>query len=120
PPGRILTWFGWGEYAIWHLSPAMRISMDGRRETVYSPAMQARHLTFYFDGPHGASLPDEIAADYIWIPRTIPAANRLASAGRWKVLFEGEQSVIFARNANAHPETAAPLTATTDRMFPGP
>mgnify|MGYP003694044287 CR=1 FL=1 len=31
---RVLVWFNWGEYAIWHLSPRMRVSIDGRRETV--------------------------------------------------------------------------------------
>ena len=29
--GRMLTWFDWGEYAIWHLSPRIRVSIDGRR-----------------------------------------------------------------------------------------
>ena len=34
--GRMVTYFDWGEYAIWHLSPRVRVSLDGRRETVYS------------------------------------------------------------------------------------
>ena len=34
---RLLTWFDWGEYAIWHLAAdGVRVSMDGRRETIYS------------------------------------------------------------------------------------
>src|SRR5262249_4166014 len=28
--GRIVTWFDWGQYAIWHLSPSVRVSLDGR------------------------------------------------------------------------------------------
>jgi hypothetical protein len=28
--------FDWGEYVIWHLGPNVKVSMDGRRETVYS------------------------------------------------------------------------------------
>ena len=37
PGGRVLTWFNWGEYALWQLAPAgIRVSIDGRRETVYS------------------------------------------------------------------------------------
>ena len=31
--GRMLTYFDWGEYAIWHL-PGVSVSLDGRRETV--------------------------------------------------------------------------------------
>src|SRR5205823_2234256 len=34
--GRVLVWFDWGEYVIWHFSPRLRVSIDGRRETVYS------------------------------------------------------------------------------------
>ena len=77
---RVLVWFDWGQYAIWHLSPGMRVSIDGRRETVYSANLQNRHLRFYFDVPDGATLPRDIAADYIWIPRTLPVVRRLRMA----------------------------------------
>ena len=33
--GRMVTFFDWGQYAIWHKPDALRVSMDGRRETVY-------------------------------------------------------------------------------------
>jgi hypothetical protein len=93
---RLLVWFDWGEYAIWHLAPAMRVSIDGRRETVYSASLQNRHLRFFFDAPGGADLVQAIAADYVWIPAGLPAAHRLRES-RWTVLFDGEKSVIFAR-----------------------
>ena len=117
---RVLLWFDWGGYALWHLSPRMRISMDGRRETVYSSDLQDRHLRFYFDAPGGASLPTDLAADYVWIPRTLPAVHRL-DAGGWRRLYEGQQSVIFGRatlpEANARVVLAADPEA---RFFPGP
>jgi hypothetical protein len=121
PAGRrVLIWFDWGNYALWHLSPRMRISMDGRRETVYSPDLQDRHLRFYFDAPGGASLPTDLAADYVWIPRTIPAVHRLDADG-WRRIYEGQQSVIFGRAtlpaANARVVLAADSEA---RFFPGP
>ena len=31
----LATHFNFGEYLIWHLSPRIRVGMDGRRETVY-------------------------------------------------------------------------------------
>src|SRR5262245_52551855 len=34
--GRLVLPFNWGEYAIWHFGPRLRVSIDGRRETVYS------------------------------------------------------------------------------------
>lgn len=120
---RILVWFNWGEYAIWHLSPRMQVSIDGRRETVYSDNLQARHFDFYFDRPGGATLPNDLGADYIWIPRILPAARRLRTDSRWMAIYDGEQSVIFERagllpQARSHPIVVA--TATTPRFFPGP
>ena len=121
PEGRrVLIWFDWGNYALWHLSPRMRISMDGRRETVYSPDLQDRHLRFYFDAPGGASLPADLAADYVWIPRTLPAVHRLDADG-WRRIYEGEQSVIFGRAALPEANAGVVLAANSGaRFFPGP
>src|SRR5262249_54240378 len=33
--GNLVIPFGWGEYALWHLGPRIKVSIDGRRETVY-------------------------------------------------------------------------------------
>jgi hypothetical protein len=119
--GRLLVWFDWGEYAIWHLSPGMRVSIDGRRETVYSAGLQDRHLRFYFDAPGGAALPRDLAADYVWIPRTLPAARQLAAADGWQRLYEGDQSVIFGRTGLEYPQAPVMLTAVpAPRVFPGP
>jgi len=121
PAGRrVLIWFDWGGYALWHLAPRMRISMDGRRETVYSPDLQDRHLRFYFDAPGGSSLPTDLAADYVWIPRTLPAVQRLGADG-WRRLYEGEQSVVFGR-AELREATArvVPAVNSEARFFPGP
>ncbi len=104
--GRLLVWFDWGEYALWHLSPALRVSIDGRRETVYSADLQDRHLRFFFDAPGGAALPEALAADYIWVPKELPAAQRLRSRG-WAVAFEGARSVVFARTPAGFAPTRA-------------
>lgn len=119
---RALVWFTWGEYAIWHLSPRMQVSIDGRRETVYSESVQTRHFDFFFDRPGGATLPNDLAVDYIWIPRILPAAHRLHTDPHWTTIYEGEQSVIFARaGSGANNRTPRIAAATTiPRFFPGP
>jgi len=120
---RILVWFNWGEYAIWHLSPRMQVSIDGRRETVYSDALQTRHFDFYFDRRDGATLPSDLQADYIWIPRILPAARRLRTESRWIPIYEGDQSVIFERSdlSPRRPSTSGVAAAPTSlRFFPGP
>jgi hypothetical protein len=120
---RVLIWFNWGEYAIWHLSPRMLVSIDGRRETVYSDDLQKRHQDFYFDRPGGAMLPTDLRADYIWVPRILPAVRRLRSDPGWTAVYEGQQSVIFERTglSRQHESTSVVAAATTTtRYFPGP
>lgn len=118
PPGRLLVWFDWGQYAIWHLAPAFAVSTDGRRETVYSAELHERHLRFFFDAPGGRNLPSELAVDYVWIPGSLPAAGQLGS-GPWARLYDGEESVIFARAPSAS-GPAAPPVSEGPRCFPGP
>lgn len=120
---RVIVWFTWGEYAIWHLSPRMQVSIDGRRETVYSDAVATRHFDFFFDRRGGATLPGDLRADYIWVPRVLPAVARLRADSNWTVIYEGDQSVIFQRSGLSPYRQSTPVVApasTTLRLFPGP
>jgi hypothetical protein len=115
--GRMLTWFDWGEYAIWHLAPRVKVSIDGRRETVYSEAMTAAHFRFYADADQG-ELVRRLDPDLIWLPRTLPVVSRLAREG-WQPLFETDTSILFARltERGFRDYTAVPPAR---RCFPGP
>jgi hypothetical protein len=46
--GAMAVDFDWGEYVIWHLGPMVQVSVDGRRETVYSPNRYQQCLNFIF------------------------------------------------------------------------
>jgi len=121
PAGRrILVWFDWGEYSIWHLAPRMQVSIDGRRETVYSASLQDRHLRFYYAASSGMTLPDELRADYVWIPRTLPAARQLATAPDWHVVYRDDTSIIFGRAGLEPVHAPVASLSTVHRTFPGP
>ena len=45
--GNLLNWFDWGEYVIWRFGPDLKVSVDGRRETVYSDRLVTSHYRFY-------------------------------------------------------------------------
>ena len=115
--GRMLTWFDWGQYAIWHFSPAIQVSMDGRRETVYSDELVWKHLRFYFDGPGGRELVSELTPDYVWLPRSLPAVAALAETG-WRPLFEGSRSIVLTDRP--HGELQLVSGGGDLRCFPGP
>jgi hypothetical protein len=112
--GKLLTWFDYGEYAIWHLAPKLRVSFDGRRETVYSERVKDAHLRFY-DGVNPA-YPDELGADYVWLPNQLPVVKLLPGRG-WVPIFKGPRSIVFAR-ASGYFHTVAPVSGP--RCFPGP
>ena len=123
--GRLAIWFDWGEYAIWHLAPALQVSIDGRRETVYTDRVVASHLNFYYVP---STLQDFLAAtrpDYVWLRSDLPVVPRLL-AGGWRPLFKGQRSVLLARAAVANEQTLSPEPAPQgvaeigQRCFPGP
>jgi hypothetical protein len=97
PGARVLTWFDWGEYALWQLSPAgIRVSMDGRRETVYSASVLRDHQRFYQGRADMVDYPERIGADRVWLPSRLPIIDPLKRRG-WRTLLDTGQSVVLGR-----------------------
>lgn len=118
PNARVLTWFDWGEYALWQLSPAgIRVSMDGRRETVYSARVTSDHRRFYAGHADMLDYPDRIGADHVWLPSRLPVIEPLLRNGWTKVLDTGT-SIVLARGGAAIAVPHQPREA--ERLFPWP
>ena len=116
--GRMITWFDWGEYAIWHFAPDIQVSMDGRRETIYSPTQVEGHLNLYFDLPGGLDYARSLNADYAWLPKNLRAVPALLDDG-WHPIYESSQSILLA--TRPHPHVRRPESLSLDRRcFPGP
>jgi hypothetical protein len=115
--GRMVTFFDWGEYAIWHFFPRLRVSIDGRRETVYSHSVTEAHAQLYAGEAQGLEFLKTLHADYIWLPTSAPVVRILEQQG-WVLLFKGPSSVVFGRVA-AHARPSH-LPASGPRCFPGP
>jgi hypothetical protein len=65
--GRLLVEFDWGEYAIWHFSPALRVSIDGRRETIYSQARLDAQREMARGSAKGLALLRAENPEYVWM-----------------------------------------------------
>ena len=94
--GRMVTGFEWGEYALWSFGPDVKVSMDGRRETVYSSDTRRRHRDLYLATPSGLEYLDSLEADYVWLPNHTPVVKRLLEL-EWLALFSSEASTVFGR-----------------------
>jgi hypothetical protein len=114
--GRLLAWFDWGEYAIWHFSPQLKVSIDGRRETVYSEEFVARHTRLYFNPDTEQALLQQLQADYAWLPANLPLVRALERDG-WTRVFSGRVSVVLASKNVARTDSGI---VPPEACFPGP
>lgn len=115
--GRMLTWFSYGEYAIWVGAPSLRVSLDGRRETVYSDGVLHDHYAYFSGDAHAADYPARMRADYAWLPNTLPAVRTFERAG-WRRLFAGRKSTVFGRPDDSR-AYVQPRVRGGNACFPG-
>lgn len=115
--GKIVTWFDWGQYALWHLSPALRVSMDGRRETIYSDELLASHFALYDATPEGIAFFERLDPDYVWVPSERARLRDWLITRGYRIDLQTPESFIAVRSdlAKLHQ-----LPASLDRCFPGP
>jgi hypothetical protein len=118
--GTMVTYFDWGEYAIWHLGPDVRVSIDGRRETVYSKAVIDRHFALYRDMPNSAAYVRQLNPNLVWLPTRLAAVAALRTSGDWSVGYSGRISTVLVRRASTSTAADALPAQAAGRVFPGP
>jgi len=93
--GNLVINFEWGEYAIWHLGPRIKVSIDGRRETVYSSEIYEKYKNFRRGVDNWDALLSDYAADIVLIDKSSPTYNLLVLRSDWQVVHEDNVSVLF-------------------------
>jgi hypothetical protein len=97
----IATNFNWGEYVLWHAGPAVKVSIDGRRETVYTDAIYEDNLRFNFGYGKWDALIERPTVDVALVPtQHWPVSNLLRLKPGWTLLYEDDRSAIFARQGS--------------------
>jgi hypothetical protein len=76
--GRLILPFDWGQFAIWHYGARLRVSTDGRRETVYSDAAVQLQAGVANGTPSGLAYLERERPEYLWLPSDTGAAT-----GNW-------------------------------------
>ncbi len=66
--GRLVLPFDWGQYAIWQWGPRLRVSIDGRRETVYSENTVNLQQAVATGEPEGLDYLGRVRPEYVWLP----------------------------------------------------
>jgi hypothetical protein len=103
--GNMVVLFDWGMYAIWNLAPRVRVSMDGRATSVYSPAELRAHVAFLAAGPAWqAGLRD---ADLALLSPRFAVYQKLAADPGWRLAIEDRTSGLFVRRGSPSDERLA-------------
>lgn len=112
--GRVVMYFDWGLYAVWHVGDRLEVSIDNRRETVYSGEVVADHHQFYQG--LAPDYPDRVEADFVWVPPTLPVVHQLEQRG-WFIIYRGSRSVILSRT---YAPTTVGAPSGSSPCFPDP
>jgi hypothetical protein len=95
--GRLVTSFNWGEFALWHLGPRLRVSMDGRRETIYSDARIAENDAILDGTPLGLETLARWNAEYVWLPATSVTTKHWLVRRGYRLALDGQRSFVAVR-----------------------
>jgi hypothetical protein len=99
--GNLVVFYDWGAYAIWHLGPRLRVSIDGRRETLYSPDLLRANLEFLDALPGWRRMLDEHGADVALLSPRFQVYERLGAEPECRLAFTDDVSGLFVRRGTA-------------------
>ena len=103
--GNMICYFDWGQYALWHLGPQIKVSMDGRRETVYSDEIYQQNINFIFGQKDWDKLLREHDAQLALVKRQFACFNLMKLQADWEFVYDDAVCGLFARKGT--PQLAA-------------
>ncbi len=112
--GRLLLPFNWGEYAIFHWGPRLRVSIDGRRETVYAPSWIEAQAWIVPGRADTLAFLARQRPEYVWLPSEATTPRRWLRDHAYRIDIDTGRSFI-ARRADSG---AAVRRAAAVPMFP--
>jgi hypothetical protein len=95
--GNLAVPFAWGEFALWQLGPGVKVSIDGRRETVYSDETYRETLDFERGTGAWDALLKSSTTDLVLTQIGSPTANLMSRTDGWLPLYKDTFCVLFIR-----------------------
>lgn len=100
--GNLATPFRWGEYVLWKLYPQVKVSFDGRYETVYPEHVSDAAFRLMYGRDGWWRLLEEYPTDMVLVHK----ANRIAAIMReqagWAAVYEDDISAVYRRAAESN------------------
>ncbi len=98
--GNLAVHFDWGEYVLWHLGPGIKVSVDGRRETVYSETVRIENQNFMYVLNDWDALLDKHETDMALVSKRFPSFNIMKLKRDWLLLYEDPVAALFVRSGS--------------------
>ncbi|MGH7847468.1 MAG: hypothetical protein ACREQW_20170, partial [Candidatus Binatia bacterium] len=115
--GNLAVPFDWGEYFIWKLYPASRVSIDGRYTTAY-PLEVIRDNWAWMEGDDGwRRLVERYPSEIAITNRHHPVTSLLRSDPEWVYIYSDPVAFVFVRKV---PAQEALLTKFRERKLVAP
>jgi hypothetical protein len=113
--GTLLVPFNWGQYAIWRWGPQLRVSIDGRRETVYSDDVVNNQTALERNDRRALGWLDTHRPELVWYPSKATMVREHLTNSGYRVLLETPRSYVLAAPASQVTASRRPVTM----CFPG-
>ena len=98
--GNMAVHFDWGEYVLWHLGPRIKVSIDGRRETVYSERSYAENLRFTSGLGNWDEILEKPETHLAFVSKAFPVFNLMQLKPGWTRVYEDTMSGLFVRQGS--------------------
>lgn len=99
--GNTAMLFEWGEYVIWHLSPEILVSYDGRRETVYSEKIRNENFDWYYGTGDWDTVLDNYPTNIALVSKAFPCFQKMEQKSGWQRIYEDETAAIYVTDEYA-------------------
>jgi len=98
--GNLAVHFDWGDYAIWHLTPSVKVSLDTRREMAYSDDIYKLNVCYFMGIGEWASLLENYSTDMALVKSASANDNLMKQRQDWVRIYHDEVSALYARDGS--------------------
>jgi hypothetical protein len=109
--GNLVTPFDWGQYVLWKLHPAVKVSFDGRYETVYPEEVATDNFNFIRGEGEWRRLLTRYPTDMVLVGRLHPVAPLMAVEPGWALVHQDPISLLYVRADRSRAAWRPPSTS---------
>jgi len=96
--GNCVVFFDWGEYMLWEMPGSIKVSFDGRFETVYPENVIKENFDFLYAESGWDRLINNYPADLILVHSGNPVAKHLMGMEKsWRLVISSDDSLLFKK-----------------------